>query len=352
MTTPPLLPTPTLAKIYARTAQASWPVPAQNSPWTRFQLSVTDDLEPRWEIAYEGASASTEVRDLKPETRYRLRLRAAVPGMADGVWGKEAVEVFFVTTDESLNVRLTAQILRAVGINDAVAVDALLSEHAAQISLETRDRYGKTLLMIACQTGTPEIVNKLLRAGASANATTRSGKTPLSLACSTINLATATALLAFDPTTVDSADSGGSTPLMWAVENAGTTQKGVDLVTLLLSHGAAVDREDATRKTALDRLCACTTGGNVAVAALLVQAGARIVRTPSKRNPMSTLMVAAMNGHLDLCVALVDRWRCDPRVVTEHGGTARSFAASAGHVHVATVLEERVKIWSHDELAP
>ena len=44
---------------------------------------------------------------------------------------------------------MTNQLLRAVANNDVKAVDKILLEHGKIISIEARDKYGKTPLMVS-----------------------------------------------------------------------------------------------------------------------------------------------------------------------------------------------------------
>ncbi|KAJ3014670.1 Fibronectin type 3 and ankyrin repeat domains protein 1 [Thoreauomyces humboldtii] len=311
-------------------------------PW-RYQLSRAEGDDPDHQVVYEGSDSTHEILDLKPETRYMIKLRIQEDESLGGEWSRDYLEIEGKTTDETLSQRLTSQLFRAVANNDAVTVQRCVTNFAKEVSLETRDRFGKTPLMNACQTASQDVVSVLLKAGASTSAATLAGKTALSLAATHGNLEAVQAILSQSSTTVDIPDQGGSTPLMWAAENVSPRHPdGLAIVQYILDHGATVDVEDARQQTALDRLCA--TSGDASAGRALLLKGARIVNAVDKANnqTMTTLMVAALNGHKDLCVELMDRWEADPAVATEFGGTARSFALQAGHRDVVEELDTRL----------
>ena len=180
--------------------------------------------------------------------------------------------------------------------------------------------------------------------GASTTATTRSGKTALSIAVTYGSLKAAEAILQHDPEQAKIPDLGGSTPLMWACENAGSNVRtGVQLVELLLKQGVDVNQEDPRGQTAFDRLLQ-TANGNAKVAQLLLMAGARIIHQVDKKRPMTSLMVAALNGHKEIVKELLDKCNVDATVKTEHGTTARDFADTNGHTAIVDTIDERIKI--------
>ncbi|KAI9101701.1 ankyrin repeat-containing domain protein [Phlyctochytrium arcticum] len=309
----------------------------------KFQLSRAEADEIDFMVVYEGAETSYEINDLKPKTGYRLKLRVRGSDDYEDDWSKEFTEATGTTTDETISTRLVTQLFRAISNNDAKVMDDIIKKHPKELHLEARDRYGKTMLMNACQAASGSIVKLLLQAGALPTAITRVGKTPLSLAASFANLEAVEELLNFDKESLDMPDQGGSTPLMWAAENAGAKNKnGPAVVERLLQAGADVNAKDARGHTALDRLC--SSSGNVAAAQILLKAGARVLNTVDKSRDVKTtsLMMAAMNGHRDLCVELMTNWKCDPDVQTDSGGTARAFAKQAGYNSVVKAIDEEM----------
>ncbi|KAJ3295693.1 Fibronectin type 3 and ankyrin repeat domains protein 1 [Borealophlyctis nickersoniae] len=352
LTPPPSIPLPHLKQTstHARTVDIAWSYAPQDEPRfpVLFQVSRAEAGDPTHHVVFEGSGTRCEIGDLKPLTKYIVRLKvrrddAAKDGEQDageGGWSREGVEVEITTADESQANKLTTQLLRAVASNDTATVKFLLQTHGKEISVEARDKYGRTPLMIACQSGPPEIVSALLAAGASLTACTQSGKTGMSLAATFGNIEAANVLLDHDPTCVDTPDQGGSTPLMWAAENASGSRNGPAFVDLLLEKGADVNAEDRKGMTALDRLC--SSCGNLKAAQSLLNKGARVILDVSKKHPMTTLMSAALNGHRALCAELMEKWGADPTVETEHGGTARKFALEGGKDAVVEAIDKRM----------
>jgi ankyrin repeat protein len=161
------------------------------------------------------------------------------------------------------------------------------------------------------------------------------------------NIKAAEILLRHNNALIHYVDQGGSTCLMWASENASSNKNGPAMVELLLRAGANVNGLDINQATAFDRLCA--TSGNVRAAQLLIRAGAEIRRESSHKHPMTHLMVAAMNGHKELCRELMEKHNCDPRVQNERGWTASHYSDSTENHNVSKMLQERVKLLNEGE---
>lgn len=66
-------------------------------------------------------------------------------------------------------------LLRAVAESDYARVQATFVEYGKQIPADSRDKSGRTLLMIACQTGSVDIMKCLFENGADCRATTGAG---------------------------------------------------------------------------------------------------------------------------------------------------------------------------------
>jgi ankyrin repeat protein len=180
----------------------------------------------------------------------------------------------------------------------------------------------------------------LLEKGANATATTKSGKTALNKAISEGNLGVATVLVRHEPRLITMKDFGGSTPLMWACENASSNKNGPLIVELLLRYGGneIVNDVDIHKRTAFDRLC--MSSGNVRSAQLLLKAGAR-TRNVASRTHLSHLMLCAMNGHKELCRELLERYAADPKSKNIRGFTAHQFAEINGHFLIAKIIQEK-----------
>ncbi|KAJ3027786.1 UNVERIFIED_CONTAM: Ankyrin repeat A protein 2 [Siphonaria sp. JEL0065] len=326
-------------KTTARTVTLSWMFHPENCPphGTPVQIVKGEGTDPQFSRAYEGTEDYVVVENLKPETVYRFKLR--IWDRATQEFGSEYVEVNTTTTDESKLVKVQLKLFRAVAENDVEAFKELMEENRAEINVEMRDKNGKTMLMQAALKGSGEMVTAILNYGALQTTTTQSKKTPLSLAVTYSNLAAVDALIK-DPHAINIPDQGGSTPLMWAVEHA-NFKNGLEIVRLLLDAGADIAAEDFNGLNAMDRLCA--SGGNAKCARMLLEHGAVIVNRPDPpKKKVTTLMMAALNGHKDLCFELIDNWGADVWAKTEFGQTAKMMAEGAGHVDLGMLLEKRM----------
>ncbi|KAI9188477.1 ankyrin repeat-containing domain protein [Polychytrium aggregatum] len=291
-----------------------------------------------YSLAYEGADQKVTVAGLNPLTTYTFKLKFRFSEAEE--WHKTSVEGSASTTDENLVTKVTTQLLRAIQDNNDSAVSQILFQHSKIINLDSRDKYGKTLLMVACQNPNTAVVTTLLRYGASTISTTQSGKTALSLAVTYDNLKAVQMLIDYG-VDVNSVDQGGSTPLMWACDNANSNKHGFQIIDALVKAGARIDAEDGTGQTAFDRLC--FSSGNVMAARLLLQSGAKLIQYPDRKHSMTSLMSAALNNHRELCRELMYQWNADPFATTEHGYTAKSFAESKENTVVVELLFQRMR---------
>ncbi|KAI8808691.1 ankyrin repeat-containing domain protein [Cladochytrium replicatum] len=364
---PATLPVVTFKSVFARIAEVRWdfrtsdPMAPQPGEWT-YQLSRAANDDPVFDIVFEGSHNEIKVDGLTPSTRYRFKLRIR-PAAANGVdWSRQYAQAECQTTDESQLQKAVSQLLRATQEGNAILVAQLLSQYGRELNMETRDRFGKSLLMIACQNGNAEVVKLLIDNGASMAATTQSGKTALSIAVTYGNLKAVESLIALK-VDVDQADQGGSTPLMWAVENA-NGKNGISIIEALLNGGANLNREDGAGQAPFDRLC--STSGNVRAARLMIEfalastatspfimhtgpfsyGGAKVplvVQRPDKKHPMTSLMSAALNGNKDLCRELIERYGADVTAKTEFGFSALDFAENGGHHAIADMIRAKMK---------
>ncbi len=124
---------------------------------------------------------------------------------------------------------------------------------------------------------------------------------------------------------------------MWGCEHAGSNKAALDIIELLIRGGAVMDAEDVQGRTALDRLCA--SSGNAKAADILLNHGARQILTCSETHPRTTLMIAAMNGHRDLCKLLLTKHAAKLEEKTVYGYDAYEVAKSSGHQNVVEYME-------------
>ena len=187
---------------------------------------------------------------------------------------------------------------------------------------------------LACRFASGEMLLELLNAGADVNVVTGAGKSLLAIAVSSANIEACKVLLerGADP---NFADRGGSTPLMWAIQNAALAQ-GHEIIDMLLKAGANVNLEDQHAMTAFDRLC--RSRADVSFAKLLIQHGAKHIKIPSKNTPLTSLMMAAQHGNTDLCMYLVEELAYDPFLQNMHNHSAIDFAKTKGFTVLADAL--------------
>jgi ankyrin repeat protein len=207
----------------------------------------------------------------------------------------------------------------AVQNRDAVAVRALLKEHAA---VNAAQPDGTTALHWAAHWNDSETIALLLHAGADAKAVNRYGATPLSEAAASGNAAIIEQLLTAgaDPNTRTTAD--GETVLMTAAR-AGNE----DAVKILLGHGADVNAIEAYKgQTAL--MWAAAEHHPAIVKALLEHGADWKVISSSRETKLPKLSAASAVSPM-----------------SRGGFNAFSFAAREGDIETAKVmLDARVDI--------
>jgi ankyrin repeat protein len=198
---------------------------------------------------------------------------------------------------------------------------ALLLAAGARVS--TTNRYGVSPLAVACASGQAGIVERLLSAGADANATSPDGETALMTASRTGRADVVKLLLAHSANPNAHEGWRRQTALMWAASIGD-----VAVIDALIEHGAEVSARsgsmvpprEPTDSPALSRSTGTggRTGGGAGLTPLLfaVRAG-RIDATRTllaaganvnDRAPdgTSALMIAILNAHFQLAVALLD----------------------------------------------
>jgi len=152
-------------------------------------------------------------------------------------------------------------LLSAATNGDPKMIDLLARRGA---SLEMRDYFGHTPLMLAAQSGPPANVYALLRAGAAVNAKDRDGATAITH--STINRLEVVSALLEAGARVDARGTDGVTALMWAAWESRD-----DVVRRLLEAAASVNLQDSQGDTALHK---AMRSGHTDAISLLLQAGA------------------------------------------------------------------------------
>jgi ankyrin repeat protein len=215
----------------------------------------------------------------------------------------------------------------AVRQDDPDMVDRLIQAGA---NVKAANRYGVTALYLACENGSAPMIAKLLDAGADANAATTEGETPLMTVARTGSVDAAKVLLARGADVNSKEQWRRQTPLMWAV-----AESHPEMAQELIAHGADVNARQVTWNWerqmtkeprekwmplgGLTPLLFAARQGCLDCARILLKAGAEI--NAADPNNISPALMAVINGHYDFAALLLDQG-ADPNVADETGRTA------------------------------
>ncbi|KAJ3344230.1 Ankyrin repeat and FYVE domain-containing protein 1 [Gonapodya sp. JEL0774] len=317
--------------------------------------SSTSSTNPNsaWLTIYTGRATSYLVSGLLQGTAYRFRLRVRGPpdevregwriGITGLAEGESEVEVVVGASTNNQSSRLADQLCSAVADGDIRLLHELAGVMGDGFETELRDRYGRTLLMVACQLGKEDIARFLLDRGANAAASSKSGKSPLMLASTAQHLPVVRLLLRHPSTyriraeLTKQRDNAGSTALNCALENGMT-----ECVEEILAAGGDVTGEDVKGYTPLDRLLSSPNCNPVLVQTML-RHGAKPTTKVSPSKTYTSLMLAALAGHDRACRVLLDPLDkggagVDPFATTEHGTDAAMMADAQGKPRCAEVV--------------
>ncbi|TRY57576.1 hypothetical protein DNTS_023504 [Danionella cerebrum] len=292
------------------------------------------------ELLLSSAADGADLRSVDPETQARLEalLEAAGIGKLSTADGK-------AFADPEVLRRLTSSV--SCALDEAAAA---LTRMRAENTLNANQADNRSLAE-ACSDGDVNAVRKLLDEGRSVNEHTEEGESLLCLACSA----------GYYELAQDRGIKGDITPLMAAASGGY-----VDIVKLLLVHGADVNAQSSTGNTALTYACAggfldvvqvllkeganiedhnenghtplmeAASAGHVEVARVLLEYGAGI-NTHSNEFKESALTLACYKGHLDMVRFLLEAG-ADQEHKTDEMHTALMEACMDGHVEVAQLL--------------
>lgn len=153
-------------------------------------------------------------------------------------------------------------------------------------------------LIAACTDNDVNAVRRLLVEGNSLNDATDDGDSLLSLACSAGYYELAQVLLAMSAQVEDRGQKNDCTPLMEAA-SAGH----IEIIELLIRHGADVNAQSSTGNTPLMYACA---GGHVEAVKTLLNHGANV--EDHNENGHTPLMEAASAGHVAVAKVRNQQW--------------------------------------------
>lgn len=186
------------------------------------------------------------------------------------------------------------------------------------------------------------ITRLLLFYGADKNSACGFGRTPLHWAVKARNVAIVRALLDVG-SDLDVATADGDTPLIWAIANPTPAEQDtlLEIITLLLAHGANVAAQNNAGYTALQQ--AALDGFARAVALLLKCDGVGLeMRDARGRTALHhAAMEISLNGNYGGVVRMLLEAGADPEALDEERGTALHLAKMMGAVTSERLLVER-----------
>nr|XP_023030075.1 ankyrin repeat domain-containing protein 17-like [Leptinotarsa decemlineata] len=269
-----------------------------------------------------------EDRAVDPETQARLEqlLQAAGIGQLAAKDGKHL-------GDPEVLRRLTSSVSCALD-EAAAALTRMRSDNpnsrSTTSSSSQQPQPEKTSLVEACTDGDVGTVRKLLTEGRSVHETSEEGESLLSLACSAGYFELAQVLLAMHANVEDRGIKGECTPLMEAA-SAGH----LDIVRLLVAHGADVNAQSTSGNTPLMYGCA---GGHTEVVKFLLENGANV--EDHNENGHTPLMEAASAGHVGLAKILLNHGAGINTHSNEFKESALTLACYKGHLDMVRFLLE------------
>jgi ankyrin repeat protein len=184
-------------------------------------------------------------------------------------------------------------------------------------------RLGVTPLSLACENGSGAMVEKLLAGAANAQAALLTGESALMTCARTGSLSGVNALLAHGADVNAKESANHQTALMWAA-----ARRHAEIVKVLIEHGADIEARSrnyrefvARRMPAIGEqrgrtsavwmekggstpLLFAARSGDIESALFLLQAGAKVNETAPDGN--TALTIAAHSGHTDLAIFLLD----------------------------------------------
>ncbi|MHC5024398.1 MAG: ankyrin repeat domain-containing protein [Planctomycetota bacterium] len=243
----------------------------------------------------------------------------------DGLMAKlEGNENLSINTTDATGATLLAQAAKYGSVSLA---QALIDAGA---DLESTDRTGGTPLMAAAQSKNAEMVNLLLDAGASVTARDNIGRTALSCAAGLGDPASVQALVDGNAEVQVAGAFTGFTPLIWA-SGFGDPNS----IPILVEGGADLEARDQI-EGATPLIHAARTGKPGAVE-FLVAAGADLENTDKTGKTAFLAAAGASNGTVDKLVILIEAG-ASPEAKDNRGLTALDFAKKRTDPRSAEVI--------------
>ena len=200
------------------------------------------------------------------------------------------------------------------------AIMMLLLRHTGIFDVERTAVQCETLMHAAARGGNLEVVRELLQHGASVNATTATGHTPLLIACAGSHTEIARSLLEHRADV--NASAATVTPVFQVLVDA---TDNVELMSILLDHGADLNLHNRSLTWHFSFACRASPK----IARVLLDRGADIHGASNYSPP---IVVAPMSGDIELIDVLLER-KADLHTESKVGpywGTPLAMAAAAG----------------------
>ncbi|KAK4881046.1 hypothetical protein RN001_004365 [Aquatica leii] len=255
-------------------------------------------------------------RSVDPETQARLEALLQAAGIGQ-----------LTTKDGKL---ADPEVLRRLTSSVSCALDEAAAALTRMRTDNPRTQPEKTSIVEATVDGDVRTVRKLLGEGRSVHETSEEGESLLSLACSAGYFELAQVLLAMHANVEDRGIKGECTPLMEAA-SAGH----LDIVRLLVAHGADVNAQSSSGNTPLMYGCA---GGHTDVVKFLLEHGANV--EDHNENGHTPLMEAASAGHVELAKILLMHGAGINTHSNEFKESALTLACYKGHLDMVRFLLE------------
>lgn len=283
-----------------------------------------EDQHNSWGTIYTGYGKRHTVTGLDHQKEYHYRIRF-MNNFGNSEW---SAHVNVSTTKEPLT---GEHLHRAILKQDIEEIEKILD--TGDVKIDVPDKYGFTGLMQASQKGFAEVVECLLNNGADIHTKNDAGKTALMLACFAGQF-DIVKILRNAGARYEDYDRGGSTALHWAVDGGN-----IKLIEWMIEDGADVNIADHNCGWTPLLRCA-SVGGKRDVAYTLLSKGANI--NAQDKDGKTTLMIAIINGHLELVELLLKR-NVDLTVKNEFGKTAYQMAQSMEKRRILRTLDEHVE---------
>ena len=207
----------------------------------------------------------------------------------------------------------TTALFWAVSRNDEQMVDLLLR---ARATVNATNDYGATPLYVAAENADAVIVAKLLEAKANPNVGLASGETPLMQAARRGKVEVVRTILARGANPNAKESNGGQTALMWAI-----SERHSAVADELVKRGADIHARSNGGSTAL---MFAAQQGDADSARILLAAGAR-ANDRIERNGQTPLIIASAMGHEGVAAQLLEAG-ADPDAVDRIGFTSLHHA--------------------------